>query len=631
MGTTQRTPDAGPSVDELQRTLGAAQEEIVRLAHEKSEAIAQQTAVSEVLKAMSRSPYALDMLLQATIDHGTTLCRAENGLIYLMSGGELRLRADSRGAPPEAKAYELAHPTPIDRGTAVGRAVVEAGTVHITDVLADPEYQWEIQKLVGYRTLLAVPIRRAHEILGVIAFSRSTVLPFSERETALVETFADQAAIALENIRLFNETKEALEQQTATNEILKLISRSAADLQPVFDSVVENANRLCAGDYAFVYLAEGSGFRNVAAFGGSPELAEINRQELRYRGRGTLVGRVALEERVVQIPDVLEDAEYTLHAAQRAGGFRTLLGVPMKRGDTTLLGVIGVARNEVRPFTPSEIQLVETFADQAAIAIENVRLFNEIQATSKELEIASRHKSEFLANMSHELRTPLNAVIGFSDVLIQGMVGELGPKQTEYLEDIRSSGQHLLSLINDILDLSKVEAGKMELEPSRFSLSDALQAVVMMVRERAAGRGIGLSTQIDPEIDPVEADERKVKQVVLNLLTNAVKFTPAGGQVQLRATRAGDGVVVAIRDTGMGISPADQARVFEEFAQARGGATREQEGTGLGLTLSRKFVELHGGTIWVESELGKGSTFTFTLPLAGSGRHDTMPTATRPD
>jgi signal transduction histidine kinase len=290
-----------------------------------------------------------------------------------------------------------------------------------------------------------------------------------------------------------------------------------------------------------------------------------------------------------------------------------------------------VARNEVRPFTPSEIQLVETFADQAAIAIENVRLFNEIQATSKELEVASRHKSEFLANMSHELRTPLNAVIGFSDVLIQGMVGELGPKQTEYLEDIRSSGQHLLSLINDILDLSKVEAGKMELEPSRFSLSDALQAVVMMVRERAAGRGIGLSTQIDPEIDPVEADERKVKQVVLNLLTNAVKFTPAGGQVQLRATRAGDGVVVAIRDTGMGISPADQARVFEEFAQARGGATREQEGTGLGLTLSRKFVELHGGTIWVESELGKGSTFTFTLPLAGSGRHDTMPTATRPD
>ena len=241
----------------------------------------------------------------------------------------------------------------------------------------------------------------------------------------------------------------------------------------------------------------------------------------------------------------------------------------------------------------------------------------EVEAKSREVEAANRHKSEFLANMSHELRTPLNAIIGFSDVLAERMFGEINPKQGEYLGDIRASGQHLLSLINDILDLSKVEAGKMELQPSRFSLADALQSVAMMVRERAAGRGIGLSTQIDPAIGLVEADERKVKQVVLNLLTNAVKFTRPGGQVQLRATRAGDGVSVAITDTGVGIAPADQARVFEEFAQARAGAAGEQEGTGLGLTLSRKLVELHGGTIWVESELGKGSTFTFTLPRTG--------------
>ena len=241
----------------------------------------------------------------------------------------------------------------------------------------------------------------------------------------------------------------------------------------------------------------------------------------------------------------------------------------------------------------------------------------EVEAKSREVEAANRHKSEFLANMSHELRTPLNAIIGFSDVLAERMFGEINPKQGEYLGDIRASGQHLLSLINDILDLSKVEAGKMELQPSRFSLADALQSVAMMVRERAAGRGIGLSTQIDPAIGLVEADERKIKQVVLNLLTNAVKFTRPGGQVQLRATRAGDGVSVAITDTGVGIAPADQARVFEEFAQARAGAAGEQEGTGLGLTLSRKLVELHGGTIWVESELGKGSTFTFTLPRTG--------------
>ena len=254
----------------------------------------------------------------------------------------------------------------------------------------------------------------------------------------------------------------------------------------------------------------------------------------------------------------------------------------------------------------------------------------QVEAKSRDVETANRHKSEFLANMSHELRTPLNAIIGFSEVLSQQMFGEINPKQGEYLGDIQASGQHLLALINDILDLSKVEAGKMELQLSWFSLANALQAVVMMVRERAAGRGVALSTDIDPETDLVEADERKVKQVVLNLLANAVKFTPAGGQVQLRATRDGNGVAVAIIDTGVGIAPADQARVFDEFAQARGGASGEQEGTGLGLTLSRKFVELHGGKIWVESELGSGSTFTFTLPLARLPRQNAMPTTTLP-
>jgi signal transduction histidine kinase len=241
---------------------------------------------------------------------------------------------------------------------------------------------------------------------------------------------------------------------------------------------------------------------------------------------------------------------------------------------------------------------------------------DQVEAKSREVEAANRHKSEFLANMSHELRTPLNAIIGFSEVLSQQMFGAVNPKQHEYLGDIGASGQHLLSLINDILDLSKVEAGKMELQPSRFSLAAALASVMMMVQERALRRGVELRTELDPNVDVVEADERKVKQVVLNLLTNAVKFTPAGGQVRLRAGRDGAGVVVAVMDNGVGIAPADQARVFEEFAQARGTSMPEQEGTGLGLTLSRRLVELHGGTIWVESELGKGSTFTFTLPAA---------------
>jgi signal transduction histidine kinase len=610
-------------VDELQSTLAVARQEIDRLSHELKEAIAQQTAVSNVLKAMSRSPYALGGVLQATIDHGTKLCRAEDGLIYLLSGNELRLRASNSAGPPEGTAYELAHPTPIDRGTAVGRAVIVAGTVHITDVLADPEYRWlESQQLVGYRTLLAVPIRRANEILGVIAFSRHTVSPFSEREIALVETFADQAAIALEQVRLFSDTKEALEQQTATTDILKVISRSAADLQPVFDSVVENANRLCAGDYAFIYLEEGGRFRHVAAFGGSPGLLELDRRELRSPGRESLVGRIALEEQVVQIPDVLEDPEYRLLTEQRVGGFRTLLGVPMKRGDGALVGAIGVARDEVRPFSPREIQLVETFADQAAIAIENVRLFNEIKSTSKELEVANRHKSEFLANMSHELRTPLNAIIGFSDVLTQGMVGELNSKQTEYLDDIRTSGQHLLSLINDILDLSKVEAGRMELTLGEFSLRAALANAVTMVRERAARHGIGLDLRVDG-VDLISADERKVKQILFNLLSNAVKFTADGGMIDVVATREDEQALVRVKDSGIGIAPDDQARIFDEFRQVGHGTGASSEGTGLGLTLTKALVELHGGRIWVQSDVGKGSTFSFTLPISrptGPGR-----------
>ena len=265
--------------------------------------------------------------------------------------------------------------------------------------------------------------------------------------------------------------------------------------------------------------------------------------------------------------------------------------------------------------------LAETHA--ANLALRESERSLEIKVTERTRELAdardqaleaTRAKSVFLANMSHELRTPLNAVIGFSDVLSQQMFGPLNARQTEYLEDIRTSGQHLLALINDVLDLAKVEAGRLELDSSEFSLREALESVGMMVRERARSLGIGLDAVIAPEIGIVRADERKIKQVVLNLLSNAVKFTPAGGRVELGARPEGDGIVVTVRDTGVGIAPADQARVFEEFAQARSAATREQEGTGLGLTLSKNFVELHGGRIWVESEVGKGSTFSFTLP-----------------
>jgi signal transduction histidine kinase len=286
--------------------------------------------------------------------------------------------------------------------------------------------------------------------------------------------------------------------------------------------------------------------------------------------------------------------------------------VPLVR-EEALVGVIGLWRKEVRPFSDRQIGLVKVFADQAVIAIENVRLFKEIQAKSAELEVANRHKSEFLASMSHELRTPLNAILGFSEVLAEQMFGEVNEKQAEYLRDIHTSGVHLLSLINDILDLAKIEAGRMDLEVSTFDMTGALENALTLIRERAGRNGVKLELQCDPQIGACAADERKFKQIMLNLLSNAVKFTPAGGTISVAARRSQSGIEIAVSDTGVGIKPDDQPLVFEEFRQV-GESGAKAQGTGLGLALTKKFVELHGGTISVQSELGKGSVFTFMLP-----------------
>jgi signal transduction histidine kinase len=279
-----------------------------------------------------------------------------------------------------------------------------------------------------------------------------------------------------------------------------------------------------------------------------------------------------------------------------------------------LIGCLVVSRNRAGNFPAETVELLRTFGTQSALAIQNARLFHEIADKSRQLEAASQHKSEFLANMSHELRTPLNAIIGFSEVLAQGMFGEINEKQTEYLQDILESGRHLLSLINDILDLSKIEAGRMDLELSEFDLPQAIQNALTLVRERALRRGIALHHAIDDRVAAIRSDERKVKQVLLNLLSNAIKFTPEGGRIEVRAASTDGMVEVSVTDTGVGIAPEDQEAVFEEFRQV-GTADKKAEGTGLGLALSRKFVELHGGRIWVTSQVGVGSTFTFTLPV----------------
>jgi signal transduction histidine kinase len=325
------------------------------------------------------------------------------------------------------------------------------------------------------------------------------------------------------------------------------------------------------------------------------------------------MGQLYRDGHVFSAADIEDDPELLERSRSvKATGSRSLMGVPI-RSEGTILGAFVLGRITVRPFTDRDVQLAETFADQAAIAIQNVRLFNEIQEKSRLLEVANRHKSEFLANMSHELRTPLNAIIGFSEVLLQKIFGQVNEKQAEYLEDVLSSGKHLLTLINDILDLSKIEAGRMELELSEFGLGPALENGLTIVRERAARHGISLAAVVPRDLPRIEADERKVKQILYNLLSNAVKFTPDGGRVEVRARAENGDVRIDVRDTGIGIAPDDQARVFEEFRQV--GRERSREGTGLGLTLTKRFVELHGGRIWFESTPGKGSTFSFTLPI----------------
>jgi signal transduction histidine kinase len=405
--------------------------------------------------------------------------------------------------------------------------------------------------------------------------------------------------------QLERDLAEARERQTAADQVLEAIGRSASELEPVFETVVSQAVRLCGADAGLIYVLDGDVYRLAFATGGSQAYRDYLAGVPIARGAGTLVGRVGLERRPVQILDVLADPDYEMHRAVELGGFRTMLGVPMLAGDK-VIGVITLWREQVQAFGERTLELITTFAAQGAIAIQNAQLF-------RELEVAGRHKSEFLASMSHELRTPLNAVIGFSDVLLERMFGELNERQEEYVRDIRDSGRHLLELINEILDLSKVEAGRMELEPGPLSLPDLLEHGLAMVRERAARHGIAISLEVAPEVGVIWADELKLKQVVLNLLTNAVKFTPDGGSVEVRARIAGEEAEVVVRDTGVGIDPADHERIFEAFQ--RGGREARHEGTGLGLTLSKRIVELHGGRIWMSSRPGEGSTFGFAVPV----------------
>jgi GAF domain-containing protein len=764
------------------------------------EALEQQTATGDILRVIASSPTDIQPVLAAVAESAARLCEADDAVINRIDGDYSRIVASYGSIPVPRNIVEGSR---ISRGTPAGRAVVERKTIHVTDLAAELETEFPEaktrQRFSGARTVLATPLMREGVPLGVIYIRRTEVRPFTASQVKLLETFADQAVIAIENVRLFKELEdrnrdltEALEQQTATSEVLRVIASSPTDIQPVLNTVAVNAARLCEAADAQIRLVEGDGTRLVASFGTLPAPA------FRPTLAGGPHGQAILNRKTVHVHDLQEAAKTEFPDSQalaRSTGTRTFLSTPMLR-EGTPIGVINIRRTEVRPFSERQIKLLETFAAQAVIAIENVRLFQELQARTQELarsvgelralgqvgqavsstldletvltriashavqltgaaggaiyeydeeseefhlrgshqiekefvatlraspirlgggalgqaassgapvevadilderefsatrlrpvlrqlgyrsllavpllregrimggltifrrttgsfppevvnllqtfatqsvlaiqnarlfreiedksrqiEAANRHKSEFLANMSHELRTPLNAIIGFSEVLQERLFGELNEKQAEYTDDILTSGRHLLSLINEILNLSKVEAGRMELELTTFDLPLAIDNARTFVRERATKHGISLDVDIDERLGDYVGDERKIKQILLNLLSNAVKFTPEGGRIGMNARQTNGAVEISVSDTGIGIAPEDQARIFEEFRQVGADYAHKKEGTWLGLTLARKFVELHGEKIWVESEVGKGSKFTFTLPM----------------
>ena len=488
------------------------------------------------------------------------------------------------------------------------------------DVAADDPNE-PIGKFGGARTLLVVPMLKDNEAIGVFGIYRQEVRPFTDRQIELVQNFANQAVIAIENTRLLNELQqrttdlsESLQQQTATADVLKIISRSTFNLQSVLDTLVELVARLCDADMSAMHRQQGADYQAIATYGGPPEHRESSLSRAPYRaGRGSIVGRTVLERRPVQVADVLADRDYTLQTIQQKVGQRTVLGVPLLR-EGNPIGAILLIRTIVHPFTDKQIELVQTFADQAVIAIENVRLFDEIQDKSRQLEVASQHKSQFLANMSHELRTPLNAILGYTELMADGIYGELPEKTMGVLKRLESNGRHLLGLINDVLDLSKIEAGQLVLELSDYSLEDIAQTVRSTLEPLAADKKLGFKVEVAAKMPPGHGDGRRLTQVVINLVGNAIKFTDAG-EVVIKATATDGSFHLSVRDTGPGISAADQAKLFQEFQQADNAITRKKGGTGLGLAISKRIIEMHGGKIWLESQVGQGSTFSFTIPV----------------
>ena len=600
-------------------------DEVQARTEELTEALEHQTATSEVLNVISRSPTDAQPVFDAIVQSAARLCEAIFSVVWLYDGELLQVAATHNFTPEVLNKLFKTYPARPDRSIAAGRAVLDGKIAHLPDLLADPEYSHELALAGNWRASLAVPMLRDGKPVGAISVGKAEAVPFSERQIQLLTTFADQAVIAIENVRLFTELQasnrdlsQALQQQTATADVLKVISRSTFDLQVVLNTLVQSAARLCEADMASIARQRGKNFHLVANYGYPPGYNQYIESLPMEPGRGSATGRVLLEGKPIHIIDVLADPEHMMVEARKRAGFRTLLAVPLLR-EGTPIGVLHVLRTTVRPFTEKQIALVETFADQAAIAIENVRLFDEIQDKNRQLQLASENKSQFVSSMSHELRTPLNAIIGLTEMMVKNATRFGTEKAQEPLQRVNRAGTHLLGLINQVLDLSKIEAGKLELNPQTVQLPPLINDVISTAGQLAEQNKNRLVVDAQANLGALTVDPMRLRQILLNLLSNACKFTKAG-EVKLAARKVSNGsnfVEFTVSDTGIGMTAEQQAKLFEEFSQADASTAQNFGGTGLGLAIARKLARMMGGDVTVTSEPSKGSVFTVRLP---SGR-----------
>ena len=614
---SERDTDAGasdlPDRAELVARLAASERARVETAE-------QLAATDEILRAISESPAELASVLETVAASAARLCSSQDALIYRLDGETLR---------PEAHYGPLSGgpgglDVPVSRGAVVGRAVIDRRTVHIHDLAAESMEEFPIgrawHKHSGQRTTLATPLLREGVPIGAILIRRTDVRPFTQSEIRLLETFAHQAVIAVENARLLQELKtrtaalaRSVEELEALGEISQAVG-STLDVAEVLQTIVSHAVELSGADVGSIYEFDGDAeeFRLRAAHGLSEELtAAINGSRLALAE--SVVGRAALRGGPVEIPDIRDETIDPLSRVMESAGYNALLAMPLLR-EGRIVGGLVVRKEAVGRFADGVAELLERLATQSVLAIENARLYTELEDKSRLLEIASQHKTQFLANMSHELRTPLNAILGYNELIIDGIYGEVPPRIREVVERVDISGRHLLELINDVLDVSKMEAGQLMLSLQDYSLDEVVQTVSAALEPLAAEKGLSLHAALAPNLPTGRGDERRINQVLVNLVGNAIKFTESG-EVTVHATVEDDAFVVSVRDTGPGISEADQAKLFREFQQLDNSSTRVKGGTGLGLAIVRRIVAFHGGHVWVESRVGSGSTFAFTLPV----------------